>query len=182
MKLGITGIFGSGKTTVAKHIAKKGYKHINADQIGHKLLDKTKIKSKIIKQFGKQLLTNNKIDRRKLKNIVFYNNKELIKLNRIIHPYIIKEIKKQITKKCIIDAALLIETKATRLVDKLIVIKITKKELLRRLEKKNKYNKTEINNILRSQLSQREKLKKADIIIDNSKDINYTKKQVSKIR
>lgn len=201
MIIGITGIFGSGKTIVARLFTKHGYKHINADEIGHKLLNKTRkikdfptsksqdfeepIKNRIIKAFGRQVLTKNKIDRRKLKNIVFYNHKELIKLNRIIHPSIIGEIeliiKKDKKKKIIVDGALIIEAKCLNLFDKLIVVKINKKEQLRRILKKGKYNSREINNIIKSQLSQKEKLKYADIVIDNSKSLDNTKKQVNKI-
>ncbi|MEA2038059.1 MAG: dephospho-CoA kinase [Nanoarchaeota archaeon] len=181
MKIGITGVFGSGKTTIAKLFT--NYKHINADLIGHRLLNERSIKNKIIKTFGKSLLTKNKIDRKKLKNIVFNNHKELIKLNKIIHPPIINEIKAIIKKDktIIIDGALLIETRSTKLFDKLIVVKINKKEQLKRVLRKKKYTKREIQNILKSQLSQKEKLKYADIVIDNSKGVNNTKKQVVKI-
>ena len=55
MKIGITGIFCSGKTTVAKLFEKKGYKNINADNVGHKLLNKKEIKNKVIKEFGKKI-------------------------------------------------------------------------------------------------------------------------------
>jgi len=184
MILGITGIFGSGKTIVAKLFAKHGYKVINADEIGHKLLNKKPIKSKIIREFGKSILTNKKINRRKLKYIVFYNHKKLIKLNKIIHKPIINEIKsiiKNKNKKIIVDGALLIEAKCVNLFDKLIVVKINKKEQLKRVLKKGKYSRTEINNILKSQLSQKEKLKYADITVDNTKSLDNTKKQVEKI-
>lgn len=184
MALGITGVFGSGKTTVAKLFKKYGYKHINADQIGHQLLNKQKIKNKIIKEFTKKILTKNKIDRKKLKNIVFYNKNKLKKLNKIIHPEIIKEIKliiKSKNKKLVVDGALLIEAKCTKLFKKLIVIKISKKEQIKRILKKGKYTKQEIDNIISSQLSQKEKLKYADVIITNSKDINHIKKQVKEI-
>jgi len=183
MIIGITGVFGSGKTKVAELFAKYGYKHINADKIGHELLNKKQIKNKAKKEFGKSILTKNKIDRKKLKKIVFYNDKKLIKLNKIIHPFIIKEIKNKVkkNKNIVVDGALLIEAKALNLVDKLIVVKINKKEQLKRILEKKKYNKKEINNIIRSQLSQKEKLKYADKIIDNSKSLINTKKQVKKI-
>jgi len=185
MILGITGIFGSGKTTVAKLFAKYGYKHINADEIGHQLLNKSSIKNKVIKAFGKSILTNNKIDRRKLKDIVFINHKELIKLNKIIHPEIIREISSIIkgskNKNIMVDGALLIETKSLNLIDKLIIVKINKKEQLKRIKNKKKYTKTEINNILKSQLSQNQKLKYADYILDNSKSLKKTEKQVKKV-
>lgn len=185
MILGITGVFGSGKTTVAKLFAKHDYKVINADEIGHKLLNRQPIKNKIIKEFGKPILTKGEIDRKKLKNIVFCDHTKLIKLNKIIHPPIIKEIKsiikKNKNKKIIVDGALLIEAKCLSLFNKLVVVKINKKEQLKRIFRKKKYNKKEVNNIIKSQLSQKEKLKYADIVVDNSKDLNNTKKQVKKI-
>ena len=78
MILGITGVFGSGKTTVARLFSKYGYKCVNADSIGHRLLNENPIKNKVIKEFGKSILSNNKIDRRKLKKIVFFNKNKLI--------------------------------------------------------------------------------------------------------
>lgn len=184
MILGITGSFGSGKTAVAKILKKYGYKIINADKIGHRLYHKKAIKNKVIRAFGKKILTKNKIDRRKLKNIVFYNKKELKKLNKIMWPEIIKEIKSTIRKpykNIAIDAAILIEAKALSLVDKLIVVRINNKSLMKRLINKDKYTKQDINNILKSQLPQNKKVEYADYIIDNSKSLNNTEKQVKKI-
>lgn len=186
MIMGVTGVFGSGKTTVADMFARCGYKIINADKIGHQVLNRKDIKDKVLGEFGKGVLTKNKIDRGKLKDVVFYNNKELIKLNKIIHPFIIKEIKSRImdygkNRHIVVDASLIIEAKALNLVDKLIVVKVSGEEQLKRALSKKKYTKEEIDNIINSQLSQREKLKYADIIIDNSKDKAYTRKQVLEI-
>ena len=69
MIIGITGIFCSGKTTIAKIFSRYGYKVINADKIGHELLNKKIIKDKVIKKFGRKILVKSKIDRIKLKNI-----------------------------------------------------------------------------------------------------------------
>jgi len=181
MIIGLTGVFGSGKTTVAKLFVKHGYKHINADEIGHKLLNGKAVKNKIVRAFGKSILSKGEVDRRKLKDIVFYDHAKLKRLNKIIHPLIIKEIIKESKgANIVIDAALLIESKVTDLVDKLIVVKVNKKEQLKRVLKRG-YNKKEANNIIKSQLSQKEKLKYADIVLDNSKSLDNTKKQVKKI-
>lgn len=187
MIIGITGVFGSGKTTVAEMLAEKGYKHINADKIGHTVLKKAEIKNKLVKLFGKTTLKNNAIDRNALKDIVFNAPRQLKQLNNIVHPLIIKEIKKRISsskkiKNIIVDGALLIEANTLNLFDRLIVVKITKKEQLKRALKKKKYSKTEIKNIISSQLSQKEKLKYADIVIDNSGSLKNTKKQLNKIK
>jgi dephospho-CoA kinase len=185
MILGITGVFGSGKTTIARMFSRYGYRHINADEIGHRLLNDKKIKNRIIKEFGSSILTKSRIDRRKLKDVVFYDHKKLAGLNRIIHPAIIEQIKSQIkkskNKKIIVEGALLIEAGCTGLIDKLIVAKTKRKEQMARALKKKKYTREEIENIIRSQLSQKEKLKYADIVIDNSKNIVETEKQAKKI-
>ncbi len=182
MILGITGSFGAGKTRVANILRRYGYKIIDADKIGHRLYNKKAIKDKVIKTFGKGILTKDKIDRKKLKNIVFYDKKELKKLNKIMWPEIIKEIKSiKSAKKIAIDIAIIIEAKALSLVDKLIVVKINNKRLMKRLINKGKYTKQEIKNILKSQLPQNQKLRYADYIIDNSKSLADTGKQVKNI-
>jgi len=185
MIIGVTGIFSSGKSTVSGILGSCGYKIINADKVGHAVLNKEDIKNKVIKEFGSSILTDDKIDKKKLKKIVFYDRRKLVKLNKIIHPRIIGEIKKIIksskNKKIVVDAALLIETNALKLVDKLIIVKIDKEVAVKRALKKNKYALNEIKNIFQSQLSQKEKLKYSDEIVDNSKSEAYTKKQVKKL-
>ncbi|MBU1004509.1 MAG: dephospho-CoA kinase [Nanoarchaeota archaeon] len=185
MIIGITGVFGSGKTAAARLFAEHGYLHVNADEIGHAILNKEPVKGRVINEFGKSILTNSQIDRKKLKNIVFNKPKELAKLNKIIHPAIISEIKSAIcrnkNKKIIVDGALIIEAGCLDLFDKLVAVKISKKEQMKRALKKKKYTKEVVENIINSQLSQKEKLKYADIVVDNSGSLSNTKKQVEKI-
>lgn len=187
MIIGITGAFGSGKSTVAAEFGRLGFKVINADNIGHKLLDKKPIKEKVISKFGKEILTKNYIDRKKLKDIVFYDKGKLIELNRIIHPEIIKEIKTIIkniqnskNKNAVVDGALLVEAGFKGL-DRLVVVKISRQNQMERLLKNGKYNKEEINNIIKSQLPQSKKLKYADFVIDNNKDLHHLRAQVEDV-
>ncbi len=190
MILGITGSFGSGKTTIANIFRKHGFEVINADKLYHGIYNKNKaLRNKIKKEFGT-------LNRSQLKKIVFNNSAKLKKLNGITHPIIIKEIKKEIFNikknkkiingknnnvKIIIDAPLLIEAKALNLVDKLIVVKCDKKRQIKRLLKKKKYSKKEIMQIIQSQIPIEEKIKYADFVVDNSKSINETEKQVNLI-
>ncbi|MCK5283618.1 MAG: dephospho-CoA kinase, partial [Nanoarchaeota archaeon] len=107
-----------------------------------------------------------------------------IKLNKIVHPEIIAEINKIIDEKkgkdIVIEGALIIETKFKNY-DKLIVVTIDKAEQIKRLLKKGKYNKDEINNILKSQIAQERKIRYADYIIDNSGSKNGFGKNVKKL-
>ena len=148
-----------------------------------------KIKNKIIKHFGKEILDKNKkINRKKLGNIVFSDKNELKKLNLIMHPLIINQIKnkiKNIQKECghdakiIIDAPLLIETNLKDCVDEIIVVKSDKKNIIKRLNKK--YNKKQIERILKAQMPLEEKLKHADFVVDNSADIKNLERQIKNI-
>lgn len=180
MIIGITGSFGSGKSTVAKMFKNYGFRIINIDKLYHNIYSKDKsLQKKIIKEFGT-------INRVELKKIVFKDSKKLRKLNQLTHPLILKETKKiiknSINKNIVIDAPLLLESDAKKLVDKIIVVKSTKKNSIQRIRKKNKkYTLKEINEIMNSQMSLKEKIKYADFVVDNDKTVSNTKKQVNKI-
>ena len=190
MIIGITGSIGSGKTTAARIFSKFHYSRIDADKIGHELLKSDKkIKNKIIKDFGKEILDKNKnIDRKKLGDLVFNDKNELKKLNLIMHPLIIDEIKNQIKniqKKCgndariIIDAPLLIETSLKDYVDKIVVIRSDKNKTMKRLNKR--YPEELIERILKVQTPLEEKLKYADFVIENDNGFKNLEKQVKNI-
>lgn len=204
--LGITGSVGSGKTTIAKIFSKHHFNRIDADEIGHQIIKKNSAAYKrIINKFGIGILDKNKnIDRNKLGNVVFNDNSKLKELNSITHPIIINEIKIQIKKikekckgktKIIIDAPLLLETsyrnnvsvelknkkflsKTKNLVDKIIVVKCSKENILKR---NKKYPKEKIERILKLQMPLEEKLKHADFAIDNNRDLKHLEKQIIKI-
>ncbi|MBI2657089.1 dephospho-CoA kinase [Candidatus Woesearchaeota archaeon] len=190
MILGITGSIGSGKTTIAKIFSRHHFARINADEIGHRVIKKNSAAyKKIIKGFGSKILDNDKnINRKKLGDIAFNDYKKLKKLNSITHPMIVREIKNQIKKikqKCgnnaniIIDAPLLLETKTKNFVDKVIVVKSGRENILKRLNKG--HSKKKIEKILKAQMPLSEKLKKADFVIENSRDLKHLERQVNKI-
>ena len=190
MIIGITGSIGSGKTTAAKLFGRHWYSRIDADEIGHQIIKKNSTAyKKIVKNFGYKILDKgNGIDRKKLGDVVFDEKKKLKKLNLIVHPVMIKSIKNQIKKiqekcrhktKIVIDAPLLLETKTKGFVDKVIVVKCDKKNILKRLSKK--YPKEKIERILNAQMPLEEKLKYADFVVDNNKDLKHLEKQVKNI-
>ncbi len=194
MIIGITGSFGSGKTTVSDILKKYGFEVINADELYHGIYEKdSSLKNKIMKEFGT-------LDRNKIKKVVFSDCKKLQKLNQITHPIIIKEIKNRIdsiiklsnkkniqkTKKkenneeikIVLDVPLLIEAKMQGMVDKIIVVKCDEKIQIKRLLNKGKHTKEEIKNILKSQMPIEKKLKYADFVVDNSWKIEKTEGQI----
>lgn len=185
--MGITGGFGSGKTTVAKIFKSFGTQLIDADRIASRIIKPgSKIYKRTVNAFGKDILKDNKaIDRYKLAHIVF-NNKNLLKrLNKIMHPEIIRIIKEQIktsrAKLIILDAPLLIEVGLENLVDKLIVVKIKRNEQIKRIQGKTSLSKTDILKRIRHQIPLSDKVRLADFVIDNNGTIDNTEKQVIRI-
>ena len=83
--------------------------------------------------------------------------------------------------KIVVDVPLLFEAKVEKLFDRIIVVKANKKTQIGRILKKKKYSKKEIENIIKSQMPLKEKIKKADFVVDNGKTIKNTKKQIKKI-
>ncbi len=186
--LGLTGSFGSGKSTVAGIFRSYGAKVIDADKIAHGLIKPgTKTYKKIINAFGRGILKRNKaISREKLAKIVFSNKRLLKRLNAIVHPEVIRIIKQKMKtsseKVIILDAPLLIEAGLRKMVDKLIVVRIKREKQMERICKKTGLKGPDILKRIKTQISQNVKSRFANFIIDNSATIQETEKQVKEIR
>lgn len=181
--IGITGSFGSGKTTVAGIFSSLGAEVIDADKIAHRVISpKTKVYKAVVNAFGRDILKKNgSIDRGKLSGIVF-NDKELLgKLNKIIHPEVIRQIKIAINNSfkevIVLDVPLLIEAGLKSMVDNLVVVKISRKVQIERLVNKTSLTKQEILKRIKAQMPLREKIRIADFIIDNNGTAGNTYKQ-----
>jgi len=162
MIIGITGGVGTGKTTVAKMFSKLGGRVISADKIARRIsAPKTRAWKKLLQQFGEGILYNNKcINRKKLAEIAFSRKAALSRLCEITHPEIVKEIKREVvsikkrSKKpvIIIEAPLLIEAKAQKMVDKIIVVSTSRQQQIKRAVKSLRLSKTEVLKRIKAQM------------------------------
>ncbi len=188
MKLiGITGGIATGKSTVAKLIRNNGYPVIDADLIGHKVLEKRNIKRRVIKEFGDVLNSNGEIDRKKLGALVFENHKNISILNGILHPEMVKMILEKSeelgrsNEEVFVEAAVLFEMKLDRYTDFVIITDCPDEIKIERLMKRDHLSFEESKKRVALQLSREEFLKRADWVIDTSKNIKYTLEQVFKM-
>jgi len=185
--VGITGSYGSGKSTVSRIFKGYGAVVLDADEIAHRTIRKNSTSyKKVLKTFGREILRrNNEIDRRRLGKIVFKNQAFLRKLNRIVHPQVIHIIKSSIKRikggVIILDAPLLLEAGLKNEVDILIVVNISKDKQMSRLAKKTHLGKPEILNRIKSQIPLKVKTRLADFIIDNNGTFLSLKKQTRKL-
>ncbi len=186
MIIGITGSIACGKSTVSDYLINKGYVVIDADKIGHEALMSEPVKQKLISEFGDTILQNNEINRRKLGELVFGNNDNLILLNSIVHPEIrnriLEEQEKNKDKEFIfVDVALLFEAKFDDLVDKTIVVYVDESTQLTRLMRRNLISKEEALSRIKSQMSPMEKAKLGDFVINNNLSVDNTFEQIEEI-
>lgn len=185
--IGVTGSFGSGKSSVSAMFEKQAKaKIIDADEITRCLLagDK-KIIKKVAKVFPNAILKT-EIDRKKLAKCVFQNPRELKKLTDILYPEAVKEVKNRITAYknspfTILDVPLLFEAGWDRLVDVTIVVTASRRQQIQRGQKRLRLSKAEILRRLKLQMPLKTKCDLADIIIDNSGSLENTRRQVGAI-
>lgn len=188
--IGLTGSLGTGKSTVARIFAEHGAVVIDADSIVHEQLKSGgKAFAKVVKMFGKDILSGKDIDRRKLADIVFYNPKKLKQLTSIVHPIALKEVQARIkslkmkakTSMVVVDAPLLIEAGWHRWVDYLVVVKASRELQISRLMAQRKMSRPEILRRIKSQLPIQKKINMADIVINNRTGLKETEKQTRMI-
>ena len=186
-EIGLTGGIGTGKTSVSNILSSLGASMINADKIGHKIYEpNSEGWMEVVNSFGKEILNENQeIDRKKLGSIVFKDKKYLDQLNSITHPRIYSEIESELqtlsnnnVTVSVVEAALLIEAKWTSLADEVWVTVSNENIIYKRLEKRDGLNIEAIKARISSQMSTKEKLKFADVIIKNDSSIKDLEKEV----
>lgn len=186
--IGLTGGIAAGKSTVSTILRELGAIILDADSIAHKLMAPYQPAWYGIRQhFGEEyILPDGKIDRRKLGRLVFSNPSALKKLNSIVHPIIKTNIEKEIERLrgegfdgvVVVDAALIFEAGWTEMLDEIWVVKVDEAAQLQRLMERNNLTREEAMDRIKSQMSQEEKIARADRVIDNSLSIDETLKQV----
>lgn len=187
MLIGLTGNFGSGKTTAAKMFAGLGAYIIDADKVYHALIRRgAPSYKKIVQAFGAGILKKDRtIDRKKLADVVFSNRQKLKLLNQITHRAILKEIKSIAQTKnkniVIVEGALIVESGFSKELKALIVVKNKPEIMIDRLAKSKKLSREEIQKRLSAQMALRKKIERADFIIDNGGTRTETFSQVKKI-
>jgi len=173
-----------------KRIRKTRLQRHDADEIAHKYLDKTSVKSKIIAGFGKEIINpDSSINRKKLAEIAFSTKEKIALLNDIIHPMVMKEVEQRIeqykndqnTKAIILDMPLLLEVGWENRCDKLIFVDSNENIRVQRAKTLDICNKKQFKLREKFQISLDNKKNIADNVINNSSDISELRRQVFNI-
>ena len=185
MIIGLTGGIATGKSQSSKIFKELGCYIIDADKLSRTLTTKnSKCLKEIVETFGTDILKDNgTLNRKKLGQIVFNDKQAKMDLERIIHPHIIKKTNEIIAKKynktnIIVDAPLLFEVGLDRVCDKVIVIYARYHIQITRFMKRDNISKEEAIKRISLQMPIEEKIRLADITIDNSGTLIDLKKNV----
>jgi dephospho-CoA kinase len=185
--IGLTGNIASGKSAISYILKNLGAEVVDMDKIGKQIqeLNYKKVIEKIEKKFGKEIIENEKINRKKLSSIAFSDKQALIDLNSIMIPLMTEKLKRTIDenrkkemKVLVVDAAILFEANWDKFVDYVWVVYVPRETQINRLIKREKITQEEAIMRVDSQESIDEKIEKADVVIDNSENLEAVKLKI----
>jgi dephospho-CoA kinase len=188
MIIGITGNSGSGKTSISKLLKEElNADIINADEVVKEMSMPGMVYYKeIIKAFGEDILLQScKIDKLKLADIIFKDNKKRDVLNSLTFKYIVDEIKARADSSkseiIIIDAPLLIESKLNEICDIVISVIADEDIKIKRICSRDNIDKQTASNRIKAQPKNEFYIKNSNVLIINNNNSNL-EKQVAKIK
>jgi dephospho-CoA kinase len=180
----LTGGIATGKSSVCNFLKLHGFHIIDADKIAHETLQENV--SDIEKLFGKEYIKDGKVDRKKLGELIFKNEKEKKALEAFLHPLIKKRIEEEALKlekynvPYIVDIPLFFETGSRYDIKPVVVVYAPKEQQLERLIKREGYDMDHAKRRLNAQTDIEDKRKLADFVIDNSKDIKHLQSEIER--
>ena len=176
----ITGSIGCGKTTLANIFKKLGYPVFDADAWVRRLYFKPDFIKVVLQNFP-EAQTNGSFDKRKLRLIVFDDKKKLQKLESLIHPFLKRQLKAVIRKNAqnddllFLDAALLFELGWDKYCDFIITVNVDEDTQKKRVMSRDNVSLEHVEKIINKQMSQKEKVEKADWVVETDVPMNLLK-------
>lgn len=185
--IGLTGGIASGKSTVSKILFEAGAFILDADQIAHDVVKPhSPAWADIVNTFGKAVLcTDRTVDRRQLGNIIFQDEPARKRLEAIMHPRVrqcidenLIEYARQDGKIAVVDVPLLYEVGWQQLANEVWVVYVERDTQLQRLLNRNGLSPAQARARIAAQMDLAAKAGLADVVIDNSRELHYTRSQV----
>ncbi|PKK96659.1 MAG: dephospho-CoA kinase [Tenericutes bacterium HGW-Tenericutes-3] len=180
--IGLTGGIASGKTTASAYFNQLNIPVIDSDLIVKDLWENNQeMITKVESFFGLKIRTFE--DRKNLGHLIFHNQEKREVLNQIVHPYVFEKIEELKSKyknhhMVVIDMPLLIETGYQDLCDYILVVYVNFETQIKRLVQRDQLSREEAITRIHSQLLLEEKIKHADVILDNNHEKEELYKQI----
>ena len=183
IKIGILGKIGSGKSYISKMF---GCPVFNADEEVIKIYKTDKKCFNKLKKKLPDYIHSFPIKKNELQSAILDNQRNLFKINKIVHPIVRNKMKKFLIinsnkKMVVLDIPLLLENKLNKKNYILIYVNAKKKQILKRLKLRKNYNSKILKKLEKTQLKLEQKRKKSNFIINNNFKKNTVRKSVKLI-
>lgn len=173
--IGVTGQIGAGKSTVADRFRHWGAHVIDADKIGHQVLQESSVIRQLEQAFGPDILGQSGIDRRLLADRVFADPQARNRLESIVHPRMVERFREEMElarsddkmSACVLDAAILFEAGWNDLCDRIIVVTAPRTTRLERIKSRG-WSAEELDRREKAQADIKDKQRRADAVIENA--------------
>jgi len=194
LKVGLTGGVACGKSTVGEMFIARGAKLIKADEIAHHLMRPGQpVYEAVVKHFGREVLSDDgTIHRQKLAQAAFGGGR-VEELNRLVHPAVIAQQERWMEEEggrdpdavVIVEAALILEAGVGKRFDKLIVVTCRPEQKAARFAARQAVSteaaQAEVDRRQKAQVSDEDKVRAADYVIDNSGSVAETERRVDEV-
>jgi dephospho-CoA kinase len=184
--IGLTGGIGSGKSTVTQILEEQGATILSADLVGHEVyLPGRPAWQEVVDAFGQEVVApDGSIDRKKLGQIVFSDARQLTRLNSIVHPRMkgmmrekLEKLSRQGVRVSVLEAAILLEANWDDLVNEIWVTVAHPEVAAERTAERSGLSADEVLSRIKSQMSNEERVRRANVIIDTNGDLESTRRQ-----
>jgi dephospho-CoA kinase len=185
--IGLTGGIGSGKSTVAELFQQQGIEIFDADLISRELVEPGQpTLTASVEHFGKNIIDlQGQLKRADLRELVFNNENERHWLEQLLHPLIadllVQRVATCASAYCILMSPLLLETAQKSMVDRVLVVDVSKEAQIERTVKRDINSRQTVEAIIASQIDRDKRREFADDIVNNDKDPNHLAQEVKKL-
>lgn len=185
--LGLTGGIGSGKSAVAQHFIDLGVHLVDADHAARWVVEPGKpALGKIVEHFGGEVLqADGQLDRSALRKRIFANADDRRWLEALLHPLIGQEIMQYLARAkspyAILVSPLLIESGQHKLTQRVLVVDAPEQLQVQRTMARDQSSDEQVQAILKAQASRAERLKHADDVLLNDRDLAWLQSEVARL-
>jgi dephospho-CoA kinase len=198
LKIGLTGGIASGKSVAGEMFVRLGAHLIRADNIAHELMQPgQEVYDEVVRCFGREILNpDGSIHRSRLASLAFGTpggTARVAELNSIVHPAVVKREDEWMAEVglrdpgaiAIVEAALILEAGVADRFDRLVVVTCSPEQRVQRFAARiglsEEAARAEVIRRMAAQISDEEKVKAADFVIDNSGSLDATEEQVRRV-
>lgn len=180
-KIAITGLIGSGKTSVLNYLREKGYSVFSADEYVDNLYQNNKELAHQIQSFTtSDILTNKTIDKEKLRKVFFTDKALKEKTEAVVHQMVYEAIFNDKIEATFYEVPLLFETNKQQSFDEVILVVTSKENQIKRLQEHRKMTLEAIKERLMAQMSLQSKMSQSDVLLINDSDLPHLYYQIDR--